>query len=192
MGIDRQISSASKTLYLVAAAGLIHLLTSGLYPLTWVLGSGFVDVATAYAITGHEFLGVLFADSAIVAFAGLGFFAGRGAWWAMLAGAILVAGDAAMFFDRVTPGGPTSSGVGLLASFLIVSHAIMFWFLASGFLASVQRLSNRGSVRRLELEAELRRRLAESDDPPPPAASFDTRFRGIPPGGPSLPPQPQG
>ena len=192
MGIDRQISFASGTLYFVAAVGFIHLLTSGLYPVTWVLGSGFVDVGTAYALAGHQFYGVMLADTAIVGFAAVGYLAGRGAWWAMCAAAVLLIADAIAFFDRVAAAGPTSSGIGLLASFLIVSHAIMLSSVVRGLFASLQRLSNRGSVRRLEFEAELRHRLAESDEPPPPAATFDTRFRWGPPGGPEPPPQPQG
>ena len=183
MGIDWQISFASKTLYFIAIVATIHLLTSGLMLATWMLGSGIVDVGSAYVLAGQTFSGYTIEIVAIAMFAAAAYFVGQRDLWAFQGALTVLVSDALALFDRVAALGAPASGIGLLASILVVFHGIVFWCVLRAYWAAKQDRINRSLVKRMEFEAELKRRLSESDAPPPPAATFDTRYRPAPPTG---------
>ncbi|HEY7993245.1 MAG: hypothetical protein ACHQY2_02350 [Candidatus Eremiobacterales bacterium] len=192
MGLDRQISFASKTLFFIAAVSVIHIWTSGLMLVTWSLGSGFVDLGSAYVIGGQPILGYALEVTGSSGFIILGLGVScRNAIVTAVALLFLIV-DCLVLFYKLAPIGAPAASIGILASFLVVFHAIVWWCVFRAFWAARQYRVNSAVVRRLGFETELRRRLADSDEVPPPAATFDTRFRGITPSGPASPPQPQG
>ena len=182
MGIDWQISFASRTLYFVAVVALIHAVTGGSWLATWMLGSGLADVGSVFVHAGNPFAGYALEITAIASFFALGYFLSLRYLWAMNGALWFLVSDCLVLFDRAAAAGAPAAGVGLLASFLVVFHGIVWWCVLRAGRASRQYRVNSAIVERLRFEAELRRRLAESDEPPPPAATFDTRFRGMPPG----------
>ncbi|HYK54481.1 MAG TPA: hypothetical protein VEV38_13235 [Candidatus Eremiobacteraceae bacterium] len=193
MDLDRQIAIASRLLYVVAAASIVHCLTTYALPLTWVLGSGMVDVGAAYASSGYllfKLLGFAFEFTGVVLFLVLAFFVGRRSWFAMLSAMLFLLVDGAFAFKEVAMGGLGAFAPGLLVSFLVVAHVIIGLVVFRAFWAVLQRRTNENIVRQLEFENELRRRLSEFEGPAPPAATFTTRW---PPRTPRpMPPQPQG
>jgi len=211
MGLDRQISFASKALYFMAIVALVHWLTSGFLPFTWAFGSGIVDLGSAYVFAGLFVAG--HADSFMTALglAGLGLILVGRALEAFGVGALFFFGymtatrrfvalpfaivflivDSLVLFDKAAANGLNGAGLGVVATFLAIFHAIVSWYVWVAFWASTQYKINAGIIRSMNLEHELKRRLSESDGPPPPAAKFETRFRGITPSGPASPPQPQ-
>lgn len=190
MGIDWQISFASKTLYFIGVVAVIHALTSGLFLVTWILGSGIVDVGSAYVLSGKD------AGYGVELLGALAFFAGgysvANRNVRVMPGLLLfLIADCLVLFGKLAPLGIAASGIGILASFLIVFHGIVFWCVLRAYLALRQARTNAAIVKQLDFDAELRRRLSESDEPAPPAATFDTRFRWTPPAGPTSPRHPQ-
>ena len=89
-----------------------------------------------------------------------------------------------ILFNKAAAVGLVASDIGTLASFLVVFHGIVFWCVWRSYSALRQARVNDAIVRRMEFDAELKRRLSESDEPPPPAATFDTRFGSMTPGDP--------
>lgn len=212
MGLDRQISFASKALYFMAIVAVVHWLTGGFLPFTWAFGSGFVDLGSVYVLAGHivashadalmtelglEGLAIVLVGRCLEAFGvGLLFFFGymtaTRRFVAMPFAIVFLIVDSLVLFDKAAASGLYGVAIGIVATFLVVFHAIVAWYVWGAFWASTQHKTNAGIIRRMDLEHELKRRLSEPDGPPPPAATFDTRFRWTPPSGPAQPPQPQG
>jgi len=192
MGLDWQISFASKSLYFIAIVSIVHFWTSGLMLVTWMLGSGMVDLGSAYVLAGRPVWGYALELTGIADFLLLGFGVSRRIPAAGAVALLFLIVDCLVLFDKAARIGAPASGIGILASFLVVFHAIVWWCVFRAFWAAWQYRVNTAIVRRLGFETELRRRLTESDGPPPPAARFDTRHRGIAASGRGSPPQPQG
>ena len=182
MGIDWQISFASRTLYFLAIIALVHVVTGGSWLATWMLGSGFADIGSVYVSAGNPLAGYALEIIAIASFCALGYSVSLRYLWAMNGALWFLVADGLALFDRAAAVGAPAAGIGLLASFLVVFHGIVWWCVFRAARASRQYRVNSAIVERLRFEAELKRRLAESDEPPPPAAKFETRFRGMPPG----------
>lgn len=179
MDLDWQIRFAARLLYFVAAVSVAHVLTGGLINVTWILGSGIADIGVAIYYVGWPVLGVALELFAIGAFAVLGYQVQHKAPWAMLVACAFVLIDGLLAFGLIARGGLVAAGVGLPASFLVVFHGIVFWCVVRAFGASRQQRINEFVVHRLELEAELKRKLEQSDAPAPPAATF-TRYGSAP------------
>jgi hypothetical protein len=183
MDLDRQIAIASRLLYFVGIVSVIHWLTSGLLAITWVLGSGATDLGSAYVLQGDPVPGYVFEAIGIAAFFLMGYGISKRYAGVFLRIPIVIIADGLGLFNHVAPSGVRAAPIGILASFLVVFHAIVLWFVLRAIFALRQISVNNSIVRRMRFEAELRRKLAESDEPPPPAAKFDTRFHGLPPTG---------
>jgi len=179
MDLEGRIALASKALYFIAAISLVHALTGGALLTTSVFGSGIADIGSSYTYGDRSFVGYLLEYFAVASFFGLGYLVRRKVAWAMLAAIGLILADAVSYFAPLASAGLAAAVAGLPASLLVVLHGIYFWSVLQAFVATRQMRINRFIVRRLELEAQLRRKLEESDAPPPPAATF-TRYRSTP------------
>lgn len=176
MDLDRQIAIASKLMYFIGLVSIVHWLTNGSLMVTWVLGSGATDLGSAYVLQGRPFTGYTFEFAGVAAFFLAGFGISRRYAGMFLRALALLVVDALLLFDRVSADGIQAGSIGLFASFLVVFHAIVLWYVWRATWALRQERVNANIIRRLRFETELKRRLAESDEPPPPAAKFDTRF----------------
>lgn len=148
----------------------------GVFP-TMLLGSGIVTYAVQLELIRASAITIALKYGAVAAFFALSFGVHRRLIWAAVLAIAFVAVDAAFLF--MSNPDPFS---GLFASIQLPFHALVCWWTLDAIRAIRQQSANADIVRSLDVQHHLRRRLEESDEPPPPAATFETRFRTLPPG----------
>lgn len=144
---------------------------------TMLVGSGIVNDAVQIGLLHPSAGAALLKYGAICAFFVLSYAVYRRVMWAAALAIVFVAFDGIFLFlfkpDTIS---------GLFASVQLPFHALVCWWTFDAIRAMLQHRVNEDVVRSLDVEQRLRRRLEETDAPAPPAATFDTRFRRLPPG----------
>jgi hypothetical protein len=173
MGLRNRLDLAVLLLGVLVICSLVHVFT-GVVPFrAWALfDSGFVG----YLIDRGSGPPVQYTAAILLpcVFLVLMYFIVRRSLWAMWGALALVVLDGTILF---TAGG---LGSALSASLAVPFHCILCVSLIGAALAERQWRFNEQTSRRLEVEAELKRKLGDSDAPPPPAATF-TRYGQAPP-----------
>jgi hypothetical protein len=176
MGLDQRTHLGATILYAVAAISLAHILVGydGSRLFLASLGSGLVDTAIELGNRNAPLLAELIEVLAIAAFIVFGYLIERRFIWAGYVAAAFLVFDAVVCFSMAP-----SLGLGLPASLLVAVHAVYFLGVLNAGNAVRQYYENERTVRRLDLEAGLKRRL-ETFGGSPPAPNFP-RYRPTPP-----------
>ena len=190
MSLSERSKWATLALFALAAFGLasevFHTFPVGYgasFLPAMLVGSSIVNFSLQLDPARDGLLAAVFGYGTVAAFFGFSYAVHRHIVWASILAVAFVAFDGMFLFMF----GPDMMS-GLFASIQLPFHALVCWWIVDSIRASRQQRVNADLVRSMQFEHELKRRLAESDEPPPPAAKFDTRFRGMPPTGPQQPP----
>ncbi|HET9342130.1 MAG TPA: hypothetical protein VFO25_04310 [Candidatus Eremiobacteraceae bacterium] len=182
MALSERSNWATLSLFVLGAFGLASAVflsvgyRMGTFP-TMLLGSGIVTYAVQMELVRASAIAAPLKYGAVAAFFALSFGVHRRVIWAAVLAIVFVTVDAAFLF---MPNPDPFSG--LFASLQLPFHALVCWWTFDAIRAIRQGRANEDIVRNLDFQHRLRRRLEESDEPAPPAATFDTRFRRLPPG----------
>ncbi|HEY7993244.1 MAG: hypothetical protein ACHQY2_02355 [Candidatus Eremiobacterales bacterium] len=178
MGLSQRIDRSTLALYVLGIYGLVVSAFGGTAGrIAFLFGSGMVTFGQQIEAVAPSPMATELKYGAVFMFFALSYAVHRRMRWAAVLAIAFVAFDGAFLY--VFAG---DVGSGMWWSLELPFHALTCWWTFDALLAMLEWRTNQDVVRSIDVELELKHRLEDTDAPAPQAATFEARYRPLPPG----------
>jgi len=177
MGLSQRIDRATLGLYTLGIFGLVMSVFGAGGRLTTIFWPGIVTYALQIERAGPSPIATALQYGSVLLFFTLSFAVHRRIMWAAALAIAFVAFDDAFLFAI-----GRDIGSDMFGSIELPFHALVCWWTVDAIRAMRQWRTNEDVERSVDVELELKHRLEETDAQAPRAATFETRYRPLPPG----------